>query len=49
MIDFELYRIFVIVAEEENITKARERFNIWQQDLTKQNKNLENKIYVKFI
>ena len=43
-IDFELYRIFVIVAEEENITKASERLNISQPALTKQIKNLENQL-----
>ena len=47
MIDFELYRIFVIVAEEENITKASERLNISQPALTKQIKNLENQLSVK--
>ena len=41
MIDFELYRIFVIVAEEENITKASERLNISQPALTKQIKNIQ--------
>ena len=47
MIDFELYRIFVVVAEEENITKASERLNISQPALTKQIKNLENQLSVK--
>ena len=28
MIDFELYRIFVAVAKEENITKASEQLSI---------------------
>lgn len=47
MIDFELYRIFVIVAEEENITKASEKLNISQPALTKHMKNLENQLSVK--
>lgn len=42
MVDFELYRIFVAVAEERNITKASEKLNISQPALTKQIKNLEN-------
>ena len=29
MIDFELYRIFVEVAKEGNITKASEKLNNW--------------------
>ena len=41
MIDFELYRIFAVVAEEENVTKAGERLNISQPAITKQIKNLE--------
>lgn len=47
MIDFELYRIFVVVAEEENITKASEKLNISQPALTKQIKNLENQLSAK--
>ena len=32
MIDFELYRIFVAVAKEENITKASEIFyHMWEE------------------
>ena len=42
MIDFELYRIFVAVANEENITKASDKLNISQPAITKQIKNLEN-------
>lgn len=42
MIDFELYRIFVAVAKEENITKASEKLNISQPAVTKHIKNLEN-------
>lgn len=44
MIDFELYKIFVAVAKEENITKAAEKLNISQPAITKQIKNLENQL-----
>ncbi len=47
MIDFELYRIFVAVAEEENITKASDKLNISQPAITKQIKNLENQLSMK--
>lgn len=47
MIDFELYRIFVAVAEEENITKASDKLSIAQPAITKQIKNLENQLSVK--
>jgi DNA-binding transcriptional LysR family regulator len=47
MIDFELYRIFVAVAEEENITKASDKLNISQPAITKQIKNLENQLSTK--
>lgn len=47
MIDFELYRIFVAVAEEENITKAGEKLCISQPAITKQIKNLENQLSAK--
>lgn len=47
MIDFELYRIFVLVAEIENITKASEKLNISQPAITKQIKNLENQLSIK--
>ena len=36
MIDFELYRVFIEVAKEENITKASEKLNISQPAVTKQ-------------
>ena len=39
MIDFELYRIFVEVAKEGNITKASEKLNVSQPAITKQIKN----------
>ena len=44
MIDFELYRIFVAVAKELNITKAAEKINISQPAITKQIKNLESQL-----
>ncbi len=47
MIDFELYRIFVAVAKEENITKASEKLNISQPAITKQIKNLEYQLSIK--
>lgn len=47
MIDFELYRIFVAVAKEENITKASEKLNISQPAVTKQIKNLEKQVSLK--
>ena len=47
MIDFELYRIFVAFADEENITRASEKLNISQPAITKQIKNLENQLSIK--
>lgn len=47
MIDFELYRIFVAVAKEENITKASEQLAVSQPAITKQIKNLENQLSLK--
>ncbi len=44
MIDFELYRIFVAVAKEGNITKTGEKLNISQPAITKQIKNLESQL-----
>ena len=41
MIDFELYKIFKIVADEKNITKASEKLYISQPAVTKHIKNLE--------
>ena len=46
MINFELYRIFVEVAKEENITKAAEKLNISQPSITKQIKNLESQLSI---
>jgi len=44
MINFELYRIFKIVADEENLTKASEILHISQPAVTKHIRNLENEL-----
>lgn len=44
MVNLELFRIFVIVAKEQNITKASEKLNISQPAVTKHIKNLENQL-----
>ena len=44
MINLELYRIFYIVAETKNITKASEILNISQPAVTKHIKNLEDQL-----
>lgn len=44
MINLELYRIFYVVAETGNITKASQILNISQPAVTKQIKNLENQL-----
>ena len=49
MIDFELYRIFVEVAKERNITKASEKLNVSQPAITKQIKNLEEQLSMKLL
>ena len=49
MIDFELYRVFIEVAKEENITKASEKLNISQPAVTKQIKNLEEQLSMKLL
>lgn len=46
MINLELYKIFVFVAKEENITKASEKLNISQPAVTKHIKNLEDQLSV---
>ena len=43
-IDFELYRIFYVVANHCNITKASEELNISQPAVSKSIKNLEEKL-----
>lgn len=44
MPNMELYRIFAIVADEKNVTKASEILNISQPAVTKHIKNLENEL-----
>ena len=44
MVNLELYRIYKIVADEENITKASEKLNISQPAVTKHIQNLENEL-----
>ena len=44
MINLELYRIFKIVADKENLTKASEILHISQPAVTKHIKNLENEL-----
>lgn len=46
MINLELYKIFVFVAKEGNITKASEKLNISQPVVTKHIKNLEEQLGV---
>ncbi len=46
MVDLELYRIFKIVADEENLTKASGILHISQPAVTKHIKNLENELNV---
>lgn len=47
MINLELYKIFKIVAEEENLTRASEVLNISQPAVTKHIHNLEDELRVK--
>lgn len=47
MINLELYRIFKIVADAENLTKASNILYISQPAVTKHIKNLENELNVK--
>lgn len=44
MANLELYKIFILVAKEKNITKASEILNISQPAITKHIKNLENEL-----
>ena len=43
-IDFELYRVFYVVANNKNITKASEELNISQPAISKSIKNLEEQL-----
>ena len=47
MVNLELYKIFVIVAKEKNITKASEKLNLTQPAVTKHMKNLESSLETK--
>ena len=47
MVDLELYRIFKIVADEQNLTKASKLLNISQPAVTKHIHNLENELNLK--
>lgn len=47
MINLELYRIFKIVADEENLTKASKILNISQPAVTKHIHNLEDELQIK--
>ena len=44
MINLELYRIFKVVADEENLTRASQKLHISQPAVTKHIKNLENEL-----
>ena len=43
-IDFELYRIFYVVANNSNITRASKELNISQPAISKSIKNLEEQL-----
>ena len=47
MVDLELYRIFKVVADEENLTRATEILNISQPAVTKHIHNLEDELEIK--
>lgn len=47
MIDLELYKVFVLVAKEENLTRASEKLNLTQPAVTKHIKNLEDILKIK--
>ena len=47
MLDFELYRIFKVVANEKNFTKASEKLFISQPAVSKHIKNLEKNLGVR--
>lgn len=46
MANLELYKIFVEVADEKNITRASEKLNISQPAVTRHIKNLENELNI---
>lgn len=47
MVNLELYRIFKLVADEGNLTRASERLKISQPAVTKHIHNLENELKIK--
>lgn len=47
MVNLELFRIFKIVADEENLTRASEKLNISQPAVTKHIHNLEFELQIK--
>lgn len=47
MVDLELYRIFKVVADEENLTRASEILSISQPAVTKHIHNLEAELQIK--
>ena len=47
MVNLELYRIFKVVAEQENITNASKILNISQPAVTKHIQNLEETLGIK--
>lgn len=49
MVNLELYKIFVTVADEQNLTRASEKLNLTQPAVTKHIKNLENILQVKLL
>ena len=46
MANLELYKIFVEVADEKNMTRASEKLNISQPAITRHIKNLENELNI---
>ena len=46
MANLELYKIFIEVAKEQNITRASQNLNISQPVVTRHIKNLENELNI---
>lgn len=46
MANLELYKIFIEVAKEQNITRASQNLNISQPAVTRHIKNLENELNI---
>lgn len=49
MVNLELYKIFVTVANELNITRSSEKLNLTQPAVTKHIKNLESMLKIKLL